>query len=177
MKKIYNNVDNGSILLCTDQFKYNRLKEFDPENTNYLLCAKHPFHKELVGYDKNCPKDHYEYLYAYRENESILALNMIDANDKKYFSKEMIDEGIDFIDRSLKSGIDVIVVCNKGESRSPSMCLMYLISQGYFISTMSILEVVEEFKKIYPEYNPNYGIYEYVCDYWNNYCKLTNGKW
>lgn len=175
MVKIYSNVDNGANLVCTDQATYEQLKEFEPINTNYLLCAKHPFHKELVGYEKNCPKEHFEYLYAYRDLDTVLALNMVDVQDKKYFDDKMIDEGIDFIDRSLKSGIDVVVVCNKGESRSPSMCLMYLISQGYFLGTLTFKEVVEEFKKIYPAYKANCGIYEYVCDYWQR-SQLTKNK-
>lgn len=173
MKKVYTDIDNGATLFCTDLFKYENLKEFDPINTNYLLCAKSPFHKLAVGYAKSCPQDNPEYLYAYRENGDMLILNMVDANQKKYFADEMIDEGIDFIEKSLKNGIDVVVVCNKGESRSPSMCLMYLIKNGYFYTKQSIDEVIKQFKEIYPAYNPNIGIYEYVCDYWSKALHLT----
>ena len=160
----------ANLYFC-NQEEYERIKK-DFTEVAYLLCAKNPFHKDIVGYDGNCPKDHPEYLYAYRPDNHILALNMVDANDKKYFSDKMISAGIDFIGNELNCGRNVVVVCNKAESRSPTMCLIYLISIGAFDKRISHNELVNKFKEVVPEWNPRNGILEYALDY---FCKWRKG--
>lgn len=131
-----------------------------------LFCAKDPYHKEMVGYEGNCPKDHPDYLFCYDDNDKRLALNMIDAPDKKYFDDTMILHGINFIARHLNKGDDVIVVCNKGQSRSPAMCLMYMMAHGDFDYSKQWFEVFEDFYKIAPNWEPNQGIKDYCIDFW-----------
>lgn len=141
--------------------------------TSFLLCAKNPFHKDIVGYDKNCPKDHPEYFYASRPEQHLMALNMIDAPDPKFFNDNMIDDALKFIYDFFTLGNDIIVVCNQGESRSPTMCLMYLMKYGYISKEKTWGEVAYEYSKIAPEWNPGAGIGEYCKRFWE---KIRNGQ-
>lgn len=139
-----------------------------------LGCAKEPLHRRFARLDgseedgyttRSMPSDNAEYLYA--ERSHALYLNMVDARDPKYFSKEMIYKGIDFIEREISDGRDVLIVCNKGESRSPSIALLYLIEHGYFDKFDYFDEIVEKFKIFYYQnYNPGLGIYVFMQRIW-----------
>lgn len=170
MKKVYEYDWNG--LYYCGQDEYEEIKQYFT-NFSVLFCAKNPYHKQLVGYDKNCPKDHPEYLVAYRPEINTMALNMVDAKESKYFSDEMIMSGIEFIENELAKGRNVVVVCNKGESRSPTMCLMYMMVHGDFERDMSHSEVLESFEKIAPEWKPREGILQYCIQFWD---KVKRGE-
>lgn len=156
----------AAVLYCMNEEEYGNLKCSEVPHSA-LLCAKNPFHKQIVGYEKNCPKEHKNYLYAYSDDGNALALNMIDAKDKKYFSDKMILEGLDFIEHELNKGNSVVVVCNQGESRSPTMCLLYLMLHGDFEKTMTHSEIFTRFKEMCPCWKPNKGISDYTIDFWD----------
>jgi hypothetical protein len=141
-----------------------------------LHAAKEPCHRQFVGYTgRGCPKESPEYLWAERGNR--LALNIVDAPKPEFFDKSMIDKAIDYIDEKLKTGMKVLVHCNQGESRSPSICMLYMVSRG--IPSMgkncrtsdSFEECEAQFMQIYPEYNPGAGIRGFVKEHWKEYCK------
>lgn len=124
-----------------------------------LHACKESYHRAFVGYTgRGCPKDSPEYLWAERGNR--LALNIVDAPKPGFFDKRMIDKALEFIEQKLSEGLKVLVHCNQGESRSPSICLLYLIKHG--IIKGDTFEYCEaEFLKVYPEYNPRAGIREF----------------
>lgn len=163
---------SGILSYCNQQ-EYENIKSSGVD-VSALLCAKYPYHKEIVGYSKNCPKNHFEYLYAFRPDKHIMALNMVDAKDKKYFSDEIILAGIDFIQNELEQERNVVAVCNKGQSRSPTMCLLYMMAHGDFDINMSHSEVFCKFSEIAKLWNPNNGILEYCVDFWN---KIKGGAY
>lgn len=152
--------------------EYENLKKSDI-SFSALLCAKNPYHKDIVGYLKNCPKDNPEYLIAHRKEEHIMALNMVDAPKPEFFADEMVLEGINFIFTELYKNRDVVVVCNKGESRSPTMCLMFLMMHGDFDKSMTHSEVFGEFSKIAKDWNPKNGILQYAVSFWD---KVKKGE-
>lgn len=168
MNKVYEY--NNNSLYFTNADEYDRVVK-DCPGLSALLCAKNPYHKEIVGYERNCPKDHPEYLVAYRPKEHIMALNMVDSPKPEFFSDKMVLAGIDFIQNELAQNNDVVVVCNQGESRSPTMCLIYLISIGAFEKSISHNELVNQFKEFAPEWNPRNGILEYALDYFDKWRK------
>jgi hypothetical protein len=120
-----------------------------------------------LGYTgRGAPKDSPEYLWTERGNR--LALNIVDAPQSIFFSKEMIDKALAFIEQKLGEGLKVLVHCNEGFSRSPSLCLLYLIKHGMILG--GTLEDCEaEFMKIYPEYNPGTGMRGFVKEHWEEY--------
>ncbi len=161
MKKILDNLYVGN------QQDYENT--FFDDNFSFCLAAKNPFHKDAVGYTgRACPKEHPEYLWAYRENK--LILNMVDAPSSLYFDKTMIDEALLFIEEELFKGKNVLICCNRGESRSASIGLLYLIKQGY-IKGETLEDCEVEFLRLYPEYNPGNGIREFVKMNFKEYAK------
>jgi len=55
------------------------------------------------------------------------------------------------------SGRDVLVHCNKGESRSPSVLMCWLAIEGV-VPRGSFEEAYDSFVDMYEEYSPNLGI-------------------
>lgn len=153
------------------------------ENLNYSIlgCCKEPLHRQHArlqgasqeGYTgRSMGKEEPEYLYA--ERDHALYLNLIDARDMKYIPDEVINKGIDFIDKELDQGRRVLIVCNKAESRSPSIALMWMIKNKIYDYKIEFEEVIEDFIQYwYLNYNPSNGMRKYVAKFWE---KCVNGK-
>lgn len=134
----------------------------------YVLAAKEPFHRAAIGYTgRACDKSHPEYLIARRDNN--LVLNLVDAPKPEFFNKDIIDTALDFIEEQLKQRhMSVLICCNQGESRSPSLALLYLVKHG-LIKGDTLEDAEAEFLKLYPSYNPSAGIRGFVKENWNYY--------
>lgn len=94
-----------------------------------------------------------------------MALNMVDAENPRYFSDDMINAGLDFITERLADGDPVLVHCNAGLSRSPSMAFLWMFEHGWLDDDFRY--AVPQFKELYPDYMPGNGIWEYLknrCD-------------
>jgi hypothetical protein len=142
---------------------------FVPEQWGIVLAAKEPWHRQAIGYTgRACDKSHAEYLMAKRDNK--LILNLVDAPKAEFFDKRIVDAALDFIEENFKTGKSVLVVCNQGESRSPSIVLLYLIKQG-IIKGDTFSDCEATFMNLYPEYNPGAGIYGFMKEHWREYCK------
>jgi len=152
-------------LLVGNQSNY-ELCDFK-ENISFVLAAKEPWHRQAIGYTgRACDKAHPEYLIARRENK--LILNLVDAPKAEFFSKEIIDAALVFIQEELELGRMVLVVCNEGRSRSASIALLYLIKKGV-IKGDTFEDCEAEFLKLYPEYNPGEGIRGFCKLNWQSY--------
>ena len=105
--------------------------DYDEHHSDHTLkvisAAKEPWHRQALGYTgRAAPKDNPEYLIAFRPRHVIL--NLVDPNDSKWIPRELIDAAIDEIANGLDDGMDVLVHCNQGESRAPSIALLYLLT-------------------------------------------------
>lgn len=133
-----------------------------------------PYHKEALGYrGEGAPKNHPEYLMAYREQPKRLILNMIDADTSQYFRRDLFDAAFDFIQEGLGSGDRVLVHCNMGYSRGPSIGLLFMASKGLVIPSSSLRQAAEAFLKIYPKYQPGTGVWQFMEEHWDEYCPST----
>lgn len=133
-------------------------------------ACKEPYHRKLLGYTgRGAPKDHPEYLMARRGNR--LYLNLVDVANPAFFDKSIIDASLEFIHQGLKDNMKVLVHCNLGESRSPSIGMLYLA-----VYTDKIPKSFEEaetvFRQIYPNYNPGFGIRGFLMLNWTNYIHM-----
>lgn len=180
MKKIIDNLLVGTI----EDIPY-------AESLNYSIlgACKDPLHRQHArlqgasedGYlTKSMPKGEPEYLFA--ERDHALYLNLIDPKEMKYIPDEVINKALCFIDKETKKyARKVLIVCNKAESRSPSIALMWLIKEGTFdyvndfdYDGIGIDFIFNYFKKnIYNNYRPSEGMRDYVKKFWEDYC---NGK-
>lgn len=160
MEMVYEN------LFVSNQEDY-ELGNFDSKEWACLLVAKEPFHRQAIGYTSRAlPKDHPEYLVARRDNK--LILNLVDAPKSIFFDKDLIKMAVDYIGEQLELGKKVIAVCNKGESRSSSLCLLYLVRHG-LIKGDTLEDVEVEFLRLYPKYNPGTGMRGFIKENWGFY--------
>lgn len=136
-------------------------------------ACREPYHRQALGYSGRATrKNHPEYLVARRGNR--LILNMIDVDNPTFFSKQMIDQALDFIDEALKKGLKVLVHCNLGESRSPSIALLYMAARLHVLSIESFEATEAQFRTLYPNYNPSLGIREHLRQNWHQYCRIKS---
>jgi hypothetical protein len=139
-------------------------------NWQILFAAKHPWHKNFVGYEGNAaPKDSKEYLWADREDGRILALNMIDAPQSKFFQDPMIDRATAFIGAAQMDLKPLFIACNKGKSRGPGLVMLYLGARGMLSSNFD--EAEKGFKTIYPMLELGSGFREYLKNKWDSFAK------
>lgn len=137
----------------------NDYNSIDKNDWAIVHACKDPSHKELVGYSGNLPPSHPD--YSLKEVDNRLALNIVDMPNFSInyaeHHKNIFIYTIDFIDRKISKGENVLIHCNLGESRSPSIAMIYLASKGFF-DYKNFLETEKEFKLLYPKYNPKGGI-------------------
>ena len=131
-------------------------------------ACKEPYHRRLLGYrGRGAPKNHPEYLMAERGNR--LFLNLVDADDPAYIPKQIIDAGLQFIDKALKFGDRVLVHCNQGESRSPALGLLSLVVHTDILPRTSLAEAETRFKLLYAAYKPKGGMKGFLQIHWDEY--------
>lgn len=146
-----------------------------------LGACKNPLHRQHAklsgaseeGYvGKAMPKDEPEYLFA--ERDHALYLNLIDARDVNYIPDEVINKALEFIDKEIADGRDVLIACNKAQSRSPSIALMWMMKSGKYDGILQngiFTEIYFDFSlRVYLDYNPSNGMKEYVRKFWEK-CK------
>lgn len=157
MKEIYKNLFVGS------QSDY----ESNPEMFDdwYVVHAcKEPYHRKALGYTgRSAPKDSPYYLFLYDKNAHLI-LNMVDTDSADFFRDEMINEAVNYVIKGLSKGKRVLIHCNQGESRAPSLAFLVLRRIGIFGGTFS--ESVILFRSVYRDYNPKSGIFNYVRNHW-----------
>lgn len=159
MIEIHKNLWVGSQLAYENQVRH--------ENGWHVVQAcKEPYHRRALGYSgRSVAQTHPEYLVAVRGNR--LVLNMIDAADPKYIPEALIQVAITYIDEAITAGHKVLVHCNQGRSRSPSIALLYLHQFVAPWTETSFQTAVDEFKQLYPEFAPAEGILGYLKQHWD----------
>lgn len=120
-----------------------------------------------MGYRGSLPGSHPHYLTL--ERDSHLFLNIIDP-DKPLFLPELFERSAEFIAKHI-SHSNVLVHCNQGLSRSPSIALVYLASIDV-IPNESYTKAGSAFRELFPAYSPGLGISRYLTDTWANLISL-----
>jgi hypothetical protein len=132
-----------------------------------IHACKEPYHRDALGYTgKAAPKDHPEYLIARRPRR--LVLNLVDAPNVAYIPREIIDTALDAIHEEIGTS-KILVHCNQGMSRSPTIAFLYLAKFTEKFTGLGIQDATAAFKKLYPPYNPAQGMADYVRINWSHY--------
>jgi hypothetical protein len=132
-----------------------------------IHACKEPYHRQALGYSgRGAPKDDPEYLIAARPGR--LILNLVDADNVAYIPPEIIDAAVAAIHTNI-GGAKVLVHCNQGLSRSPTIALLYMAKHTDRFRAMSAASAVAEFRRLYPAYAPALGVAEFVRLNWGKY--------
>lgn len=124
-------------------------------------ACKEPYHRQALGYSgRGAPKTHPEYLVARRGPR--LILNLVDAPDPAYIPAEVFDVALEFIHLSIADGANVLVHCNEGASRAPSIALLYLLSRTDRMPHNSADAAMQAFRALYPPYAPAAGVAGFI---------------
>jgi hypothetical protein len=142
-----------------------------------LHCARDPWYTEAVAAFRLCWPSGVPTAFCYPEvnkantvirlDYNTMALNMVDATSPIYFSDEMVNAGLQFITDRLAAGDPVLVHCNQGISRSPSMALLWMWEHGFLDNEFRY--ALAQFRDIYPDYSPGNGIFQYLKKRIENY--------
>lgn len=119
-------------------------------------------HRSMLGYTTLGAPQGKAYLHT-RKGEH-MALNLVDSPDPAMIPPKVLDAGLDFIKEQVAKGRTVLIHCNAGISRSPSIVMLYLhligeLSQGYG-------QALHIFKTLYPKYDPGHGMKMAVVARW-----------
>ena len=137
-----------------------------PKDFAIVHACKFPCHRDAVG--KVQPGDEHYLSFAHGRH---LYLNIIDP-PTPLFRKEIFETALEFMERKLSAGMNVLVHCNVGESRSPSIALLYMARQGVEDLAEDYRTAASVFKeKYYPAYRPNTGIQQYLEENWEELIK------
>lgn len=125
-------------------------------------ACKIPCHQKAVDYTGSLSPNHPYYLIYEKPNH--LFLNIIDP-PCPMFPSQLFTKSLDFIDNHIE-GRKVLVHCNNGLSRAPSIVLLFLAKRIERINNDSFKQAAIDFKKLYPYYQPGRGIVVYLSQNW-----------
>jgi predicted protein tyrosine phosphatase len=133
-------------------------------------ACKHPCHVGALGYRGSLPQSHPNYLVAERERN--LYLNMVDMDRElsPIYTNPIMEAAMKFISENIVDR-EVLIHCNQGQSRAPSIGLLYLAREGQ-ISADSYETATAGFRGIYPAYQPARGIALYLARNWEQLIQL-----
>ena len=132
-----------------------------------IHACKEPYHRQALGYTgRAAAKDHPEYLIARRDGR--LILNLVDVDNVDYISADIVDAALDAIQKNIGQH-KILVHCNQGHSRSPSIAFLYLAKFTDLFAGQDIDAAWVAFKAIYPPFNPARGMADFIKINFNRY--------
>jgi hypothetical protein len=132
-----------------------------------IHACKEPYHREALGYTgRGAPKEHPEYLMATRNGR--LILNLVDVDNVAFIAPDIIDAALAAIGQNITS-LKILVHCNQGMSRSPTIALLYLAQTSDAFRGQSSDEGMRIFRGLYPGFSPAKGMADFVRLHWQRY--------
>lgn len=129
-------------------------------------ACKSPCHQRAVGYRGSLHSSHPNYLVL--EHEKDLYLNIIDP-PVPLFKPQLFTSFLSFAGRHWDEGKKILIHCNKGESRSPTLAMMFMAKHQKEISNISYLKARKDFEQIFSGYFPGQGIQIYLNEHWSEF--------
>lgn len=163
-----------------EQYNRNVINKGLDDGRGYLVihACKEPAHRDRVGYTTPSAPKGKDYFFVMDEdkerNRTDLYLNLIDGRSISYMPNEIFTKALQAIYQAINNGNGkkVVVYCNKGESRSAGIVLLFFImsNRDSVMDKFGDLdEIIEYFKKnYYPYINLGKGMYEVIEDAYNN---------
>jgi hypothetical protein len=140
-----------------------------PQKDWKKIFAANNFHYQMHGWTRGGRYQNHPY-YVIHEEADFISLNWVDgpANYFDYQGKgvEIVQRVLTFIDNNLPES-QIIIACNQGKSRSPSLALVYLAKRLHVIADTSYEDARRDFLQKYPRYEPS-GIADFLSQKWEN---------
>lgn len=121
-------------------------------------------HRSMLGYETMGAPKGKNYLIVRKDDT--LGLNLIDSADPTMIPDAVIDDAIRFIKEMQDRRRILLVHCNAGHSRSPSLVLMYLRAVGEMPG--GFVESEKKFRYLYPPYDPGVGMRAHTRERWKS---------
>lgn len=131
-----------------------------------IHACKEPYHREFVGYTSKAAPRGPEYLFS--RHGWRLALNLVDVAYPEYIRPELVNQAMAMIGLARATRLKVLIHCNQGGSRAPSLALHWLhrFDERFKIGSFELVEVTMRY--VYPPYHPAEGIRGYVREHWDD---------
>ena len=133
-----------------------------------IVHATQTIHYQIFKWNRTTNKpDRNHPNYIYYEKDDRVSLNWVDGAAYLYNRSgvETFIKILNFIDKWIPQK-NILIHCDQGQSRSPTLGLLYLAKRAKTISNESFLAAQKEFIQYYRYYLPS-GIGEYVEKNWN----------
>ena len=138
----------------------------EAQKRGYAICScpkEGPSgHRSMLGYTTlGAPKGK-DYYFVERGNH--IALNLIDVDDPNFIPEQAINAALKFIKKHFDNGEKILIHCNRGHSRGPTVALMFMRSIGEM--PHNFVQSLRVFKTLYPEFDPGQGMKQYARSHW-----------
>lgn len=134
------------------------------EQLAVIHACKSPCHQQAVGYRGSLAASHPNYLVLQREYD--LYLNIIDP-PVPLFKAETFERFLAFSRSKYDAGASLLIHCNQGESRAPSLALLFLAKHTGVLPRSSYADARQEFERLFPAYQPGSGIQQFLARNWS----------
>ncbi|MCI0377723.1 MAG: hypothetical protein L0215_08965 [Gemmataceae bacterium] len=126
-------------------------------------ACKDPCHRSAVGYsERSLPSSHPHYLVF--ERGFHLFLNLIDP-PAPLFKMASFEAFLRFVDKHIHDR-EVLVHCNLGQSRAPSLALLYMAKRARDLPAETYESAAKEFQERF-SYSPGQGIESWLSQNWH----------
>lgn len=153
MIRVHERVSVGDERDCSDA----------PESRAYVHACKSPCHQRAVGYRGSLSPAHPSYL-VHRRGEH-LYLNLIDPPGP-LFKLESFSAFRGFAAEQWNAGRELVIHCNLGESRAPSLALLFMAKDLRVLPAETFESARSAFLPHYPQYRPGLGITKFLSTRW-----------
>lgn len=151
------------MIRVTHNLSYGDLEDCFEAPTGWAVvhAAKHPCFAQRCGQPKPSEANY----LSQREGDN-LYLNMVDP-ERPLFRREMFDQFLSFAREMRQQGKPLLIHCNQGESRSPSLAILFLAKVAQQLPDNYQQAVIEFQKMSGRTYRPSGGIKQWLNDRWH----------
>lgn len=137
----------------------------DRDGWAVVHACKDPCHRRAVGYRRRAlDQDHPHYLIL--EDGPNLYMNLIDPPTSRLFMPESFHTFLDFAARRYETGNQLLIHCNEGRSRAPSLAMLFLAKELEELPDGSFRAARAAYSERDSVYAPGQGIRTYLSENW-----------
>ena len=139
----------------------------DPPSPVIVHAAKDPCHVKAAG-TRTLPRHIPTPSRSTWASATTISCSISSTRPYRCFQVTSFQIALDFLDLWYPSRREIVIRCNQGLSRAPSIALLWLAKRAKAISSSeSYAAAAKAFLEIYPAYNPGGGIRTFLAAHWD----------